>query len=132
MLDVDHFKKYNDRYGHPAGDQCLIRVAEAMAASLRQPGDLVARFGGEEFIAVLPQTDASLAHKAAERIRLAVEALLMPHEGSTTTSVVTVSLGVASCRTRPDQAEAALISAADAALYRAKQAGRNRIATWAI
>jgi diguanylate cyclase (GGDEF)-like protein len=128
MLDVDHFKQYNDRHGHPAGDRCLVQVAEAMRSCLRRPGDLVARYGGEEFIAVLPQTSRELARQAAERIRLAVQALCIPHGGSTTDAVVTVSVGVAGARATLGLAEADLISAADAALYQAKHGGRNRVA----
>ncbi len=128
MLDVDHFKNYNDRYGHPAGDRCLVQVAQAMKACLRQPGDLVARYGGEEFIAVLPQTSAELARQAAERIRLAVQSMQVRHEGSDTASVVTVSVGVAGAAAAPAQTELGLISAADAALYRAKHGGRNQVA----
>jgi diguanylate cyclase (GGDEF)-like protein len=127
MLDVDHFKAYNDRYGHPAGDRCLVQVAEVMRACLRRPGDLVARYGGEEFIAVLPQTSAELALQAGERIRLAVQALQVPHEGSGTAPVLTVSVGVASARAAAGQTESDLIAAADAALYQAKNAGRNRV-----
>ena len=126
MVDVDHFKKYNDRYGHPAGDQCLSRVAQAMLDSLRRPGDLVARLGGEEFIAVLPDTDAATALKAAERIREAVVALGIVHEDSDTAPMVTVSLGVCSARGKPELADTDLIAMVDAALYQAKRAGRNR------
>ncbi len=127
MLDVDHFKRYNDRYGHPAGDACLAKVAEVMAASLRRPADLVARFGGEEFIAVLPQTSGPLAQQAAERIRAAVQALAIPHADSESAPVVTVSLGVACLRAGPGIAERSLVAAADSALYQAKQQGRNRV-----
>lgn len=127
MLDVDHFKRYNDRYGHPAGDACLAKVAEVMATSLRRPADLVARFGGEEFIAVLPQTSGPLARQAAERIRAAVQALAIPHADSETAPVVTVSLGVACLRAGPGIAERAVVAAADSALYQAKQQGRNRV-----
>lgn len=129
MLDVDHFKKYNDRYGHPAGDRCLVQVVEAMQACLRRPGDLVARYGGEEFIAVLPQTNAELARQAAERIRRAVQALQLRHEASDTAEVVTVSVGVAGASATAGHSESELIAAADAALYQAKHAGRNRVAT---
>jgi diguanylate cyclase (GGDEF)-like protein len=101
-------------------------VAQALTDCLRQPGDVVARFGGEEFIAVLPQAGEALAQKAAERIRQAVEALQIPHEGSSTASVVTVSLGIASVRAQPGLDSSEVISMADAALYRAKQGGRNR------
>jgi diguanylate cyclase (GGDEF)-like protein len=128
MLDVDHFKQYNDRYGHPQGDQCLMRVAQAMADSLRRPGDLVARFGGEEFIAVLPQADVSMALKAAERVRQAVEAMGLRHEGASTAAVVTASLGVASCRAHASGSVAELVAAADGALYEAKRSGRNSVA----
>lgn len=127
MLDVDHFKKYNDHYGHPAGDACLSRVAAAMSASLRRPNDLVARYGGEEFIAVLPHTGSATAQQAAERVRQAVEALQIPHEGSSAAAVVTASLGVASWPASPQRNYADLIAAADAALYDAKHGGRNRV-----
>jgi diguanylate cyclase (GGDEF)-like protein len=128
MLDVDYFKAYNDRYGHQSGDQCLAQVAGVIESCLRRPGDLVARFGGEEFIAVLPSAGAQVAQQAAERIRLAVEALKIPHTGSTTASFVTVSLGVASCHVSNGRQQADLIEAADMALYQAKHGGRNRCA----
>ncbi|RZI82267.1 MAG: GGDEF domain-containing protein [Rubrivivax sp.] len=127
MIDVDHFKNYNDRYGHPAGDDCLVKVAKAMAPCLGRAGDLVARLGGEEFIVVLPNADASVAQRVAERIRQAIETLHIRHEDSGTASVVTASVGVACCRARAGQHEDTLTAAADAALYRAKQAGRNRV-----
>lgn len=127
MLDVDHFKQYNDRYGHPVGDQCLMQVAHAMQDSLRRPGDLVARYGGEEFIAVLPGADKETAHQAAERIREAIIKLGIPHEASATAPVVTTSIGVVSCRAREGVQEQDLIAAADSALYKAKQAGRNQV-----
>ena len=128
MMDVDHFKNFNDRYGHQAGDACLSKVAEAMRACLRQPGDMVARFGGEEFIAVLPQANGAVAHAAAERVRQAVEALQLPHADSVAAPVVTVSLGVGSVAVQPGQIDAALIKSADDALYQAKRDGRNRVA----
>lgn len=127
MLDVDHFKRFNDRYGHPAGDQCLMRVAQALQDKLRRPGDLVARYGGEEFIAVLPHADADIAQKAAERIRQAIADLGIAHEDSDTAATVTASVGVATCRVHADMREEDLIAAADAALYKAKQNGRNRV-----
>jgi diguanylate cyclase (GGDEF)-like protein len=128
MLDVDHFKKFNDRYGHQAGDACLSKVAEAMRSCLREPGDLVARFGGEEFIAVLPQANGAMAYAAAERVRMAVQALQLTHADSSAAPVVTVSLGVASMAVQPGQIDAALIKSADDALYEAKRGGRNRVA----
>ncbi len=127
MIDVDHFKKYNDRYGHPAGDECLRRVAQELEQHVRRPGDLVARYGGEEFIAVLPQADADAALAVAERARHALEALQMRHEASPTSSVVTLSVGVATCRADFLLKDTALLTAADEALYQAKNAGRNRV-----
>ena len=127
LIDVDHFKKYNDFYGHQAGDTCLQQVAQAIKGALRRPTDVVARFGGEEFIAVLPSTDAAMASQAAERVRHAVEALQRPHEASDTARVVTASVGVANCRATPVRESSTLVEAADQSLYRAKHAGRNRV-----
>ncbi|HEX5373554.1 MAG TPA: diguanylate cyclase [Aquabacterium sp.] len=128
MLDVDHFKAYNDHYGHPEGDECLRQIAKALESSLRRPGDFVARYGGEEFIAVLPEADASVAQLAAERVRQSIERLQMRHEASPTASVVTVSVGVATAV--PGMAGVTadkLVSSADRALYDAKHGGRNRV-----
>jgi diguanylate cyclase (GGDEF)-like protein len=129
ILDVDHFKKFNDRYGHQAGDACLAQVAQAMKGALRQPVDMAARLGGEEFIAVLPQTNEVAAKEVAERVRLAVERLRIPHAESSTATVVTVSIGVATWAGQAGQAktEAELIAAADKGLYQAKVAGRNQV-----
>jgi diguanylate cyclase (GGDEF)-like protein len=132
ILDVDHFKKFNDRYGHQAGDVCLAKVAQAMKGCLRQPTDLVARLGGEEFIAVLPNTNLTDAQAAAERIRQAVESLHIPHEASSTAAVVTVSVGLARGAARPGQPDDLLITAADQALYQAKREGRNRVVASAL
>lgn len=128
MLDVDHFKAYNDTYGHPAGDECLRQVAMALQANLRHPSDLVARFGGEEFVIVMPQADESAAVGAAERIREAIESLGMRHEGSTISPVVTTSVGTATLTQGSEITSAdKLVSCADRALYEAKHAGRNRV-----
>lgn len=127
MVDVDHFKKYNDRYGHPAGDECLAQIAKVLRQTLRRPDDLVARYGGEEFIALLPQTEANYAVLVADRIRAAVEALHMRHESSSASHFVTVSVGVASCRADFLMKSSALITAADKSLYQAKHEGRNRV-----
>ncbi len=127
MIDVDHFKKYNDRYGHPAGDECLRQVASVLEAQVRRPGDLVARYGGEEFIAVLPNTDADAAAAVAERVRQAIGALNMRHEASPTHPVVTLSVGVASCQADFLLKSTALLTASDEALYQAKNTGRNRV-----
>ena len=126
MIDVDHFKAYNDRYGHPMGDACLKAVAGALKRRLRGPGDLIARYGGEEFIAVLSGASLQTVHGAAERIRRGIEGLNLLHATSSTHAVVTVSIGVA---THTDKAEslARLIALADNALYQAKAEGRNRV-----
>ena len=126
MLDVDHFKLFNDRHGHQEGDRALRAVADAMRGGLRRPGDLAARYGGEEFLAVLPGTDAAGALAVAERIRAAVEQLAIAHAGHAT-GFVTVSIGVATLRPIPGDGSAGLVKAADEALYAAKRAGRNRI-----
>jgi diguanylate cyclase (GGDEF)-like protein len=126
MVDVDYFKLYNDRYGHPAGDRCLKRVAGALAAEMRGDGDLAIRFGGEEFLLLLPGLSLPEACQIAERVRRGVEALAIPHETSPIARVVTASLGVMAGLTRDYSAEA-LIAEADAALYEAKRRGRNRV-----
>jgi diguanylate cyclase (GGDEF)-like protein len=127
VIDVDHFKQYNDRYGHQADDDCLRRVAGALAECLRRPGDLAARYGGEEFVGLTAGSDRAGAAKVAEAIRAAVERLQMPHEGSATAAVVTISAGVASTDGGAFTGTAALFAAADAALYAAKRTGRNRV-----
>ena len=127
LLDVDVFKHFNDHYGHLAGDACLQALALALAQTGgRREGDVVARFGGEEFVVLLPSTGPSAAEEVAHRIRQAIAALALPHEGAPW-GIVTVSFGVASLVPRRDQAPAELVRRADRALYRAKQGGRNRI-----
>ncbi|MBK1649420.1 diguanylate cyclase response regulator [Rhabdochromatium marinum] len=125
MIDVDHFKAYNDHYGHGAGDDCLRQVATALNDSLRRPGDFVARYGGEEFAMLLPNTDDPGACTTAERARQAVFDKHLPHAHSSVTDRVTVSIGVASTAPRTPHAEI-LLKAADEALYAAKHGGRNR------
>lgn len=127
VIDIDYFKPYNDRYGHQAGDRCLIEVAKALKTCIRRPNDLVARWGGEEFVVVLMDADVDAAAAAAERIRLAVSGMNLPHEGSLCAPHVTVSGGRASIRPGMHMNPSRLIDLADAALYRAKAAGRNRI-----
>ena len=125
MLDVDRFKAFNDLYGHPAGDECLRRVAEAIAASVRRPGDVAARYGGEEFAVVLPGTDEMGAMAVAANILRAVRDLAVEHGGSEW-RIVTLSAGVAAVMQAPsDDAQDALLREADGALYLAKDAGRN-------
>lgn len=127
MADIDHFKLYNDHLGHVAGDACLAMAAEAMATVARRPGDLVARIGGEEFAFLLPNTTLEDAQAIAEHVRDDVQALLIPHPASPIMDIVTVSLGVADIAPSPWSTPSDLVKAADAALYRAKSEGRNRI-----
>ncbi|ABM61159.1 diguanylate cyclase [Halorhodospira halophila] len=128
MMDIDHFKPYNDHYGHGAGDECLRRVARVLANVPSRTTDLVARYGGEEFIALLPYTDAPDAWQMAERFRAAVAALQLPHGHSSTDGIITMSVGVAShTADRPYDSPEQLLEAADQALYAAKKAGRNRV-----
>lgn len=130
MLDVDFFKQYNDRYGHQSGDECLKAVARCLHAELKRPADLVARFGGEEFVAILPETNVVGAKRVAETLRRAIETLKLPHDTSGIADHVTVSVGVATVYPSPDGAgsPAAMMEAADRALYQAKNAGRNQVA----
>ncbi len=125
VFDVDHFKAFNDRYGHVLGDSCLRRVAACATAELRNAGDLTFRTGGEEFLVLLPQTDLDGAIGVAERIRAAIAGLGIPHEDSGCANVVTASFGVAVEQVGNCSPET-LIEAADAALYVAKRKGRNR------
>ena len=126
-IDIDHFKAYNDHYGHPGGDQCLIEVARALAACVTRPTDLVARCGGEEFGCLLPSTDNIGASRLAEQMRAAIEALGLEHAQSLTHRYVTISLGVSTAIPQADEPAQALVDMADAALYEAKGAGRNRL-----
>jgi diguanylate cyclase (GGDEF)-like protein/PAS domain S-box-containing protein len=125
LIDIDHFKSFNDHYGHLEGDECLRRVAEKMQTALRRPLDLLARYGGEEFVAVLPDTRAKGADAIAELLRKGVEECCIPHKGSPL-GVVTVSLGCATEIPVDASSLSSLLSSADAALYRAKSNGRNR------
>ncbi len=128
MVDIDHFKAYNDYYGHLAGDDCLQRVARTLETVVARPGDLVARYGGEEFALVLPDTDNG-ARILGERCRAAVADLQIPHQASPLLPVVTVSVGVATAIPRPGSTPEELIVRADQALYRAKLLGRNQVVT---
>ena len=127
MLDVDHFKAYNDHYGHQQGDECLRRVGEVLLTTLRRAGELVARYGGEEFVVVLPGTSVIHAMAVAESIRANIQAAGIAHAHSGVAAVVTVSLGVAVGIPTQGDVRDALVHAADAALYRAKDQGRNRV-----
>lgn len=128
MIDIDHFKHYNDQYGHQQGDGCLQAVAGALRTVLGRAHDLVARYGGEEFVCLLPEVDAAGALSVAESLRTAVQALQLPHASSPVAGVVTVSIGAASGVPREDGKPADLLARADASLYRAKSEGRNRVA----
>ena len=125
VVDVDHFKAFNDRYGHQIGDDCLRRIAAMLRASLRRVSDRVARMGGEEFAVLLPQTSLEDAYTIAERMRKSVAELRIPHLDSPSGNVVTISAGVSgtSGSVAPDE----LLAEADRALYRAKALGRNRV-----
>ncbi|MFI5014278.1 MAG: diguanylate cyclase domain-containing protein [Hyphomicrobiales bacterium] len=145
MIDVDFFKRFNDTYGHVAGDECLRRVAEVLASHARRAADLAARYGGEEFAILLPHTETAEARRLAERVCQSVRQLAVPHAASAAADHVTVSIGVAGAaaamRFEPEQgapgtndnrrpiappAAATLVESADRALYAAKEAGRNR------
>lgn len=127
LCDIDCFKQYNDTYGHQAGDKCLQLVGKALNSCIRRGGDLVCRYGGEEFIFLLPNTPLGGATRFAERVRQAVEALVVPHSSSKVAPMVTLSLGVAAQVPCMDRSSATLIKAADEALYQAKESGRNRV-----
>ena len=128
ILDIDHFKQYNDHYGHKAGDECLIEVADALRSSVHRASDTVARYGGEEFVAILPDTDHEGACAIAERIRQAIIKRNIKHQGSSVAKHVTASLGVASLIPSGRAKPASLIKCADQGLYQAKGEGRNRVA----
>ncbi len=127
MIDIDHFKGYNDTYGHPAGDACLRQVAAILAEGLNRGGDFVARYGGEEFICLFIGVGAKGLDAVGEKLRASVEALRIPHVASTVSPWVTVSVGAAICRPTADMAPSVLVEAADAELFTAKRAGRNRV-----
>jgi diguanylate cyclase (GGDEF)-like protein len=126
MIDIDHFKKLNDTYGHPTGDECLTRVARAIKAAIHRPADLTARYGGEEFVVLLPDTSLEGAAVMGEKIRGDVEALAFPHRLSSYEHV-TISCGAAALRPEPGLLPADLGERADRALYEAKESGRNRV-----
>ena len=125
--DIDHFKEYNDRYGHPAGDRCLKQVAQAMESALLRPADTIARIGGEEFAFLLPQTTVSGAKSVAQLISKRIIELDLPHEGAPATGQVTLSFGVAASDESSITSAAELLRASDMALYDAKRHGRNQI-----
>jgi len=127
MIDIDHFKAFNDAHGHQRGDDYLKGIAAALRDGMNRPGDIVARYGGEEFAVILPATDEGGALSCAERLRAAVLALEIPHDRPGAPLTATVSIGVATVLPREGTSSATLIAAADEALYRAKSEGRNRV-----
>lgn len=126
LVDVDHFKAYNDGYGHQKGDQCLRQVAQGLNMALRRPGEFVARYGGEEFALVLPFTDIDEAGRFGPWLCEQVRQLSITHEFSDTSGIITVSVGLASCLPSPTCSVETLLGRADEALYKAKANGRNR------
>ncbi len=127
MMDIDFFKPFNDHYGHTSGDDCLRRVARAIKRNLPRGGDLAARYGGEEFVGLLPETDSKGALEVAEKLRNAVEQLNIPHEYSSITDHITMSLGVATTVPSDEKDPLVLVKSADARLYQAKANGRNQV-----
>lgn len=127
ICDIDFFKAYNDTYGHIKGDEALYAVAQAISETLKRPTDLVARFGGEEFAIILPNTDISGARQVAEEVKKAIADLRIEHKASMIHPYITVSFGGAALIPSADQSAKTLIEKADRALYRAKSNGRNRI-----
>jgi diguanylate cyclase (GGDEF)-like protein len=133
LLDVDFFKHYNDRYGHPQGDWCLIQIAQALKHVVKRSTDLVARYGGEEFVIILPESDLAGAIVVAERIQQTIQQLNIPHERSDVSAVITVSIGISVIQLCPhhivvETLSEILIKQADMALYQAKTQGRDRYA----
>ena len=127
MIDIDHFKPYNDALGHQRGDECLKRIAELIVSQTRLETDLVARYGGEEFAVILPRAEARAAACIARRILDAVREAAIPHSAPECPATLTLSIGIATCGPLAPSPER-LIATADASLYRAKQNGRNRYA----
>ena len=126
LIDIDHFKAYNDNYGHQGGDDCLRQVAQKLANTVKRPTDLVARYGGEEFAVVMPGTDIEGAKSIAASLCEGVSSMRLPHAHSSATDHVTISLGVATMSASADGTPEQLIEKADSALYRSKENGRNQ------
>lgn len=129
MADIDNFKEFNDAYGHMAGDECLRKVAAALAGAVMRPADMVARFGGEEFAVILPDTGANEATLVGERLLTSIRRMGLPHQHSGAASYVTLSFGLVAARPERGMESAELIEMADRLLYQAKSEGRNRIKT---
>ncbi len=131
MCDVDHFKLFNDTYGHQPGDDCLRKIARVLQSCMKRAGDLAARYGGEEFATILPNTDRKNAFQLAEMIRSSIEGLKIEHKNNSASDYVTISLGVSSIIPKKGLSPKTLIEQADRALYIAKRdLGRNACALW--
>ena len=126
LIDIDHFKQFNDLYGHHLGDRCLQTVARELSDCLRRPEDFLARYGGEEFVVLLPHTELEGARVVAECIRAAIAELAIEH-GASPSGCLTVSIGCSACCPTNGHMQLDLLQKADAALYGAKNAGRNRV-----
>ncbi|MCL2204389.1 MAG: GGDEF domain-containing protein [Defluviitaleaceae bacterium] len=126
MIDIDFFKKYNDKYGHNMGDECIKYVAQAISSSITRTDDFAARYGGEEFVAVLPNTDEKGSCAIAEKMHENVKALNIPHKKSKAASYVTISIGITTGKVSHQRKGAEFIQRADKALYMSKQGGRNK------
>jgi diguanylate cyclase (GGDEF)-like protein len=127
LCDVDNFKSFNENYGHQAGDECLVKIARAVSASARRPGDYAARYGGEEFAVILQDTGIEGAQHVAERICKGVQGLAIPHVGSVVAKHVTISVGAAAIQPTHEREPEVLVRKADECLYQAKGEGRNRV-----
>jgi len=136
IIDADNFKPFNDRYGHLSGDECLKAIASQISAAARRPGDLAARYGGDEFVLLMPETSAEGARHVANRLFTLVQKLETIHEGNRPSGKISVSIGLATCfphaQGDPSSSTAALLSAADRSLYQAKRDGRNRVGIAAV
>jgi diguanylate cyclase (GGDEF)-like protein len=127
MIDIDFFKQFNDLYGHPAGDKCLQQIAEILTNSVHRKRDLVGRYGGEEFVIILPETNLGDTEKIAQRILRNVRTAAIPHNGSSVNSFVTLSVGAASGEVAATGVVASILKAADVKLYEAKESGRDQV-----
>ena len=127
MLDIDKFKNYNDTYGHLEGDNCLQKISKSLKNAINRRRDIVARYGGEEFVILLPETNLKEAIDIAQKVRVAIEDLQIPHAGLDNYKIVTISVGVATMIPDTNTLPETLMNKADEALYRAKEQGRNRV-----
>ncbi|MDB5851707.1 MAG: hypothetical protein JWP29_5459 [Rhodoferax sp.] len=128
MVDIDHFKAYNDTYGHQQGDAALVRVADLLQRCVQRSGEMVVRYGGEEFVVILPGSDWGDVSRVANMFAALLQQANLPHAASPVAKVLTVSIGIAAAIPTPADGPESLLASADAALYSAKSGGRNRIA----